>query len=160
MPVRLEHDARRAVLRDAEAEARTLGSTTIEAEHLLMALATRDPDPVGRLLAENGLDCDRIKEALARETERSLAAVGVKVGDYPLPEVRAAPRRSPKLAASSKRALIRAVRFAHARKSRRITAPYLLIGILQAELGTVPRALDAAGVDRAAMRARAERLVG
>jgi ATP-dependent Clp protease ATP-binding subunit ClpA len=158
MPTRLEPDARRVVLRDAEAAARDLGSATLEAEHLLMALATRERDPVGRLLADNGLDRDGIREALARETERSLAAVGVDLADYPLPEVRAAPRRGPKLAASSKRALIRAVRFAHAHQSRRITSPHLLIGVLEAELGTVPRALEAAGVDRQALRARAERL--
>jgi D-alanyl-D-alanine carboxypeptidase len=148
MPTRLEHDARRVVLRDAEAAARALGSASLEAEHLLMALATRERDPVGRLLAENGLDHDGIREALARETERSLAAVGVDLADYPLPEVRAAPRRRPKLA----------VRFAHAHQSRRITSPHLLIGVLEAELGTVPRALEAAGVDRQALRARAERL--
>jgi D-alanyl-D-alanine carboxypeptidase len=136
MPTRLEHDARRVVLRDAEAAARALGSASLE----------------------NGLDRDGIREALARETERSLAAVGVDLADYPLPEVRAAPRRRPKLAASSKRALIRAVRFAHAHQSRRITSPHLLIGVLEAELGTVPRALEAAGVDRQALRARAERL--
>lgn len=157
MPVHLQDDARHAVLRGAEAQARSSGSPTIEAEHLLLALAAEGP--VGRLLAEYGIDVQGIHEALARELERSLAAVGVELADHPLPRAPTAPRRRPKLATSSRQALVRAVGLARGRDERRITAPHLLCGVLQAELGTVPRALDLARVDRAALRASAERLL-
>ena len=45
---RFTHEARAAV-KDAEGEARELGSPTIEAEHLLLALTRQDPaTAVGR----------------------------------------------------------------------------------------------------------------
>lgn len=153
-------DVRRAVLRDAETEACRAGSASVEAEHLLMALAAHDGDPVSRLLIEQGLDRDGIEEALAREEERSLAAVGVNLSDYLPPAIPPSRRRKPKkLAQSSKQALLRAARLARAQKHRRITGAELLLGILQAEIGTIPRALDGAGIDRAALRAGAEQLI-
>jgi ATP-dependent Clp protease ATP-binding subunit ClpA len=156
---RLEMDVRRAALRAANDEALALGSPTVEAEHLLLALAADPSTPAGRLLAQSGLDHGGVLAALDRETERSLAAVGVSLDDFALPRP-AAPRGSPRLAASSKRALERAVRLAVARGDRSIGAPHLLAGILRAEAGTVPRALAAAGVDRAGLASGAEALLG
>ncbi len=43
--------------------------------------------------------------------------------------------------------------------SRRIGSLHLLVGILRAELGTVPRALAGADVDRIALATRAERML-
>jgi hypothetical protein len=100
-----------------------------------------------------------VRTALERETERSLAAVGVGVGEYALPDTPTPPRRSPRFAASSKRALERAVRVAAVRRDRHVGAPHLLLGILGADIGTVPRALAAVGVDRVALLTRAERLL-
>ena len=60
-------DARRVVVRAAEEEALALGSATVEAEHLLLALATDETGPVGRLLADAGLAHDGVIAALARE---------------------------------------------------------------------------------------------
>ena len=160
MSIRLDPDARRAVLRAAQEEARALGSTTVEAEHLLLALASVDAGPTGRVLADAGLDRDGIAAALEREAERSLACVGVVLGDYRSSVAHAPIRRSPRLATSAKRALERAVRAALDREHRRVTGPHLLVGILAAQVGTVPRALAAADVDRVALLTRAERLLG
>lgn len=160
MPLRREEDARRAVLNAAADEACGRGSRTVEAEHLLMALAADDHGAVGRLLSEAGLDREGLEEALSREIERSLAAAGVCLDDYALPVAPGAPRRAPRLAASSKRALHRAAILARARAHRRIASAHLLVGILQANIGTVPRALEVAGVDRGALLVRAERLLG
>jgi ATP-dependent Clp protease ATP-binding subunit ClpA len=160
MNTRFDRDARRAVLRAAQEEARALGSATVEAEHLLLALASDERGGTGRLLAEVGLDHDGVNTALQRETERSLAAVGVALGDFALPEPPTRAPRSPKLAASAKRVLECAACLALARKDRRIGAPHLLVGILRAEIGTVPRALAASEVDRIALLTRAERLLG
>lgn len=159
MSPRREGDARRAVLNAAEDEARGLGSPTVEAEHLLMALATDDRTAAGRLLLDGGLDRRTLDDALSREIERSLAAVGVSLGDYALPAAPTAPRRRPRLAASSKRALHRAALLARAHGHRRIAPAHLLAGILQANVGTVPRALEVVGADRRALLARAERLL-
>jgi ATP-dependent Clp protease ATP-binding subunit ClpA len=78
--------AARIAVKDAETEARELGSPAIEAEHLLLALTRQDPSTaVGRALAEAGLDHERVTEALEAERERSLAAVGISIHDFELP---------------------------------------------------------------------------
>ena len=157
---RFAKDVRAAVLRAANEEAQRLGSASVEAEHLLLALAADESSPIGRLLADCGLEHGGVRAALERETESSLAAVGVALGDFALPEAPTSPRRSPRLAASSKRALERAARMAIARGHRRITAAHLLLGVLRADVGTVPRALAVAGVDRIPLATRVESLLG
>jgi D-alanyl-D-alanine carboxypeptidase len=152
-------DVRREVLRAAQEEARALGSASLEAEHLLLALSDDARSPTGRLLAESGLDRDALRAALERETEHSLAAVGVALAEVTPPELGTPSRRPSRLAASSRRALERAALVALARKDRRITGPHLLLGILGAEIGTVPRALALAGVERDVLATRAERLL-
>jgi ATP-dependent Clp protease ATP-binding subunit ClpA len=156
---RFVKDARRVVVRAAEHEAKAVGSSAVEAEHLLLALAAEPETPSGWLLADAGLDHEGVRAALERETERSLAAVGVTLSDFELSEPPTAPRRSARFATSAKRALERALRVAVARGDRRITGAHLLLGVLRADLGTVPRALEAAGVDRVALATRAERML-
>jgi ATP-dependent Clp protease ATP-binding subunit ClpA len=155
----LEPDARRAVVRAADQEARALGSATIEAEHLLLAAAADRETRVGRLLAVSGLDHDDIVAALDRETERSLAAVGVALDDFGAAAAVSARGRKPRFAASAKRALERAVRVAAGRGNRALSSTHLVLGVLAGELGTVARALDVAGVDRLALIGEAERLL-
>jgi ATP-dependent Clp protease ATP-binding subunit ClpA len=143
---RFTRDARQ-VVRSAEMLATGLGSPTTEAEHLLLALADREP-----VLADFGLDHDGVLAALEAERERSLRAVGISASDFDLP---AAPLTRPQFAASSKLALERAVRAAAARSHKRIGGGHILLGVLAAEAGTVPRALQIAGVDRQELRDRA-----
>ena len=143
---RFTRQARTAV-KDAEAEARELGSPTIEAEHLLLALTRQDPGTaVGHALAESGLEHDRVSEALDAERERSLMAVGISIGDFDLPAPRPATR--PRMAASAKNALEQSLRISLERADRRIDGGHILLALLRAEAGTVPRALNEAGVDR------------
>jgi ATP-dependent Clp protease ATP-binding subunit ClpA len=156
---RLDTDARVAVVHAAGEEARALGSAGIEAEHLLLALAGDGDSETGRLLADVGLDREGVHDALARESERSLAAVGVDIRALAPGEPASSPRHRPKLAASSKRALEWALRTAIGRSDHRISSPHLLIGILRADIGTVPRALALADIDRAELAARVERLL-
>jgi ATP-dependent Clp protease ATP-binding subunit ClpA len=143
---RLTQEARQ-VVRSAQTLASGLGSPTLEAEHLLLALADCEP-----ALADVGLDHDGVLAALQAERERSLLAVGISAGDFDLPP---APVTRPRIAASTKVALERAVRAAAARSDKRIAGGHLLLGVLAAEAGTVPRALEIAGVDRAELRDRA-----
>jgi ATP-dependent Clp protease ATP-binding subunit ClpA len=132
----------RAVVKEADGEARRLGSRTIEAEHMLLALAGREP---------LGLDRDGILRALEAERERSLMAVGISAGDFDLPP---APVTRPRMAASAKVALERSLRASLARSDRRIEAGHILLGVLAAEAGTVPRALALADIDRDELRTR------
>jgi len=151
----------RAVVHRAEDEARALGSPTIEAEHMLLALAdARIGGAAAALLREQGLDPEGLHAALAHETELSLAAAGVAIGDFELPARAPAARRRPRFAASSRRALERSVRAASALGDKRLTARHVLVGILRADVGTVPRALAGAQVDRVALMTRAEQLTG
>ena len=142
---RFTRDARQ-VVKSAETLAGGLGSPTIEAEHLLLALADCQP-----VLADFGLDHDGVLAALDEERARSLHAVGISAADFDLPH---APPTRPRIAASSKLALERAVRAAVARSDKRIAGRHLLLGVLAADAGTVPRALAFAGIDRQELRDR------
>jgi ATP-dependent Clp protease ATP-binding subunit ClpA len=147
---RFTREARNAV-KEAEREARTLGSPTIEPEHLLLALTRQPPDTaVAHALGEAGLDHERVEQALADERERSLLAVGISIGDFDLPAPR--PTTKPRLAAGAKSALENALRISLERADRRIDGGHILLALLRAEAGTVPRALHEAGVQRDELR--------
>jgi ATP-dependent Clp protease ATP-binding subunit ClpA len=143
---RFTKDAR-AVVVAAHEEAQTAGQGSIEAEHLLLALASH---PHLRAL---GLDRDDLADALAREEEHSLAAVGIAAVDYGSPPAR---RRfnDPRMATSAKVALQRALAAAVQRRDRSITAQHLLLGVLAAEHGRVPRAVALADLDLDELRGR------
>ena len=97
---RFTREARFAVSA-AETEARELGSPTIEAEHLLLALASLDrATTVGGVLAEVGLGRDDVIAALDAERERSLAAVGISIGDFDVPPPR--PTTKPRMRGASR----------------------------------------------------------
>ena len=145
--------ARRAIpeYRQFEAEARADGARYIEAEHVLLALAATDAG-VERLLLAAGLDHDRLAAALHEERRRSLSFAGMEQ----LAEgvvAATVPDRAISLGTSAKEALRRALHAHHrdGRRRARLNGIDLLVGILQAELGTVPRALAIAGINRAAL---------
>jgi ATP-dependent Clp protease ATP-binding subunit ClpA len=149
---RFTREARRVVVA-AEAEARALGSPAIEPEHLLLALTRLDQTtPAGEALAGAGLDHDAVLVALDAERERSLMAVGISIGAFDLPPAR--PSAKPRIAAGTKSALERALRISLARADKRIGSGHILLALLRAEAGTVPRALKAAGVDAAELNDR------
>ena len=134
----------RRVAHDAPKIARELGDSTVEAEHLLLAIARRDDDPAAEVLREAGLDYDAISGALLAESERSLAAVGVSAEHLTFsPFV-----ESPRFATSAKWALELSLRIALERGDKRIGTGHVALAILNAKRGTVPRALAIAGVDR------------
>jgi len=142
----------RAILDQAGAEARRDGSATIEAQHILLAMAADPAGAAGTLLASAGLDRAAVRSALDREFEHSLSVAGVSRSAFGLPPATPDPDRTPRPGSSVQLALERAVAAA---SSRREMGPAdLLLSILRAEVGTVPRALELAGVDRAALTAR------
>ena len=134
-------------------EARTLGSPTVEAEHLLLALSLRTGDPAGVALGEAGLDHAAVSDALESEREQTLAAVGVSASDFDLPPVVPA-KSGPGWGTSAKLSMQRAMKAAAERGDKRLTPAHLLLGVLLAEAGTVPRALEHAGVVPAELERR------
>jgi ATP-dependent Clp protease ATP-binding subunit ClpA len=138
-----------------EIEAKRDGAKSIEAEHMLLAL-TADPDTAAaKLLEEFGLGHERLASALREERRRTLAFAGVKAPDEELVEATELDGAL-SLGTSAKAAVRRAlIGCPNDRRRARLRTTDLLAGILEAELGTVPRALAIAGIDRAALSARA-----
>jgi ATP-dependent Clp protease ATP-binding subunit ClpA len=152
MPRKFETESRKAVAAAREI-ASELESPTLEAEHLLLALARQPATTAHDLLVEAGLDYDQLRAALDAEFEGTLAAVGITLSDFDL-SATASRTRIPRWGASAKLVLERSVKIADGRRDRRITPGHILLGILRAVAGTVPRALDRAGVDRAELSSR------
>lgn len=149
----------RGIVKEAERQASAAGSTSVEAEHLLLAVASTAGTPAHDVLTRAGLTPDAILAALLANAQRSLAAAGV-TWDATTPQGAAASsgaRTGGRLTfgSSARRVLQRATEFAKACGDDRLDAVHVLVGALRAEVGTVPRALAAAGVDRAALLAAA-----
>jgi ATP-dependent Clp protease ATP-binding subunit ClpA len=139
-------DTRAVVNAAVREEATADGRGLVEAEHLLLALAGNPQ------LQHLGLDHDRLASALVREEEQSLAAVGVAAEDRPRAS---SPRTSsPRLATSAKLAIERAAKITAKRGQRQMTAQTLLLALISAGHGRVPRALQVAGIDVDELRAR------
>ena len=135
-----------AVIERAGQEARDDGSAAMEAHHLLLAIAAAEEPS----LVAAGLDRDALREALDREFARSLAAAGATLAGRP---PASSPRTSaPPPGATFKLALERG--FQLVGRKRDLRPAHLLLGIVQAEVGTVPRALSLAGVDPAELAER------
>ena len=149
---------KRVVMRSID-EAVRRGAPSVEAEHLMLAIAAED-EVAARTLAGFGLDTAGIDAALDAERERALSAAGIE----PVAEERLRATRSsrPGWGASIREAMRRADYRAHRDRGRaereRLAVTDTLLGILRADLGTVPRALAYAGVDRRALIALLEQL--
>jgi ATP-dependent Clp protease ATP-binding subunit ClpA len=149
---RFTGDARRVVIRASKEVADGVGSPQIEAEHLLLALATGPADDrAAQALREEGLDAETLREAIAHDGERVLAKVGIDVSGVELPPRPRRAGKSPRVGASAKRALELGVRDAAENGEKKIRTHHLLLGLLRAEHGVVPRLLATEGVDRAAL---------
>jgi ATP-dependent Clp protease ATP-binding subunit ClpA len=138
----------------AQAEAVAAQSPAIEAEHFLLALTGPRGGAARDLLAGAGLDRAAVERALATETERSLAYAGVTLTSG-MPQASFFLSGRMRVGASARTLLYRASKAAKAGGESRIGPQHLLLGLLNARVGTVPRALDLAGVDRPALIARA-----
>ena len=140
----------------ARAEAHALSSPRIEAEHLLLALATQPRISAGRFLAAERLDHDALRRALDLEFERSLTAVGIRLESFALPDAGLPLLGNLWLGRSAKLAIQRALKARTGRgRARRLDSMHLLVGILSAEGGTVARALAAIEIDRTALLTQA-----
>jgi D-alanyl-D-alanine carboxypeptidase len=138
-----------------ELEAKRDGAKAIEAEHMLLALAASSDGDAAKVLHEAGLDYERLASALKEERRRTLAFVGMKEPDKQVAVV-TEPESPLSFGTSAKAAVKRALVGArHERHRVHLRSTDLLAGILEAELGTVPRALAIAGIDVAALASSA-----
>jgi ATP-dependent Clp protease ATP-binding subunit ClpA len=141
----------RTVVNAAEVEARASGTSTVEAEHVLLAVSALEGE-AQRLLASAGLDHHAIKLALKREVHQSLSAAGITIDPDHFALATIDPSRHLRLGASAKTAIERAVKASSG--ARQIQPCHLLIGVLGAQAGTVPRMLALAGVDQGTLTER------
>ena len=151
-PLFVPRETALVVVRQFVVEAKQDAAKFVEAEHMLLTLATNEESEACRLLNESGLTYQQLVSALHEERRRTLAFAGVE----PLDEKQAAATeldRPLTLGTSAKVAIKRALIASRDGRPRRphIQSTALLVGILQAELGTVPRTLAIAGVDRAVL---------
>ena len=145
------HKYFRTIVDEAGHEAQKEGLATFEAQHMLLAIAAAREPTTHRLLAAVGLDHQTIRDVLDREFQHSLSGAGVSLTAFDLPRPNYAPEH-PSPGASAKLALERSFTSVPRRKDLR--PAHLLLGILRAEIGTVPRALALAGIDQADLTAR------
>lgn len=148
-PLFVPRETALVVVRQFVTEAKQDAAKFVEAEHMLLTLATNEKSDAGRVLNDSGLTYDQLMAALHEERRRTLAFAGVE----PLDEKQTAATeldRQLTLGTSAKVAIKRALIASREGRHRRpcIKSTELLLGILQAELGTVPRTLAIAGVDR------------
>jgi len=140
----------RGIVQLAVVEASNRGSESVGAEHLLLALLFDRGNPAAVLLRGSGLDYEGLTAALAGERTASLRAAGVE--PVPAERLQSSGRRGrPRFATSFKQALATGHRLAPTQRSHTMRHADVAIGVLAAELGTVPRALALAGFDRKAL---------
>src|SRR3954463_3274046 len=137
-------DARYAAL-EATSVAAGLGSSSVEAEHLLIAIASGN-SKAAYALRDAALEPADLRDALVRDFERVLGTVGIDASGV---DLNANCRRTkPSWGTSAKLSLERAVKEAKRRGDKKIGCEHILRGLLAADHGTVPRMLAAEGIDR------------
>jgi ATP-dependent Clp protease ATP-binding subunit ClpA len=155
---RFTREARDVVKRSHE-EAARLRSPTIDAEHLLLALAEPGSGPPATVLADAGLDREGLLAAFDAELRGTLEGIGLPAGEL-LQQAPPSGWRPPRWGQSAKLALERSVKAAEARRDRRLLPAHLLLGVLRAEAGSVPRALRTAGIEPPELAARMAAAMG
>lgn len=134
-----------AVIDQAGTEAQKEGAASIEAQHLLLAIAVEPEARTRQVLSAAGLDYQSIRTALQREFEQSLGVAGVSPAAFgAVARPGASHARPTKLGASAKLALERGL----GKRQSELRPLHLLLGILQAQKGVVPRALATAGINQ------------
>jgi ATP-dependent Clp protease ATP-binding subunit ClpA len=141
---RFVRDARIVAL-EATSVAAGLGSSSVEAEHLLISIASGN-SKAAYALKDVGLEPQELRDAIQRDFERVLTNVGIDASGVDLPAN--CRRTKPRWGASAKRGLERALVEAKRRGDRKVGCEHILRGLLSAEHGTVPRILAAEGIDR------------
>jgi ATP-dependent Clp protease ATP-binding subunit ClpA len=145
----------RPIVLSAIEEAGRRSCSEVRPEHLLLALTADPESAAGGILGDAGLDHARLDAALDQERAAALAVLGIQDLD---PALLSATVRPGRLSwASATREVFRRWQTTGGRGRRRPMDLDVLYGIVTANMGTVPRALEYAGIDRDALIGRVER---
>jgi ATP-dependent Clp protease ATP-binding subunit ClpC len=133
-------EARAVVVRSQE-EARALGAKSVEAEHLLLAVAAAGEDPAARALAQAGAGYDALRAAVQRSSGPAARDAAKSKSHLPF-------------APASKKALELSLREALRLGDSKIASRHVLLGLLRgsdprllallADLGASPEVIRAA----------------
>ena len=130
----------RATLKRAQAIAAEDGAGSVEAEHLLLAVARQPSDRTARALRGLGVTEQTVRTALDEEFTHALHAVGVAAA--PGSQRPSRPTRSnPRWGQSAKLALVRTLQVAVDRGQKPLDDHHILLALAQAEAGVIPRVL-------------------
>ena len=150
------------LLTDAERIAREMGDEEPGAEHLLLSALGLPDGSAARALDSLGVDADGIRAALRAEQSDALVAAGVprEAADAMADPTPLGAAGAPLLygaGPSAREVFQEAGRLARSSKQR-LAGAHVVAAVADLERGTVPRALDRLGVDRARLAdaARAE----
>ncbi|MHA7985904.1 Clp protease N-terminal domain-containing protein [Rathayibacter sp. CAU 1779] len=146
----------RDILIAAVEETQRRGDPAVAPEHLMLAIAAESDSRASAVLADFGLDHDALDRALDVEVARSLAVIGIDELDPALLTATNLAATRPSWG-STTREVFRRAQVAGGRRRGRSAELDVLYGIVTANVGTVPRALEYAGVDRDALIGRVER---
>ncbi|HZT66944.1 MAG TPA: Clp protease N-terminal domain-containing protein [Acidimicrobiales bacterium] len=138
----------KAVLTVLPQEAAASGATTIEPEHMLMALASAPNTPAGGLLGRHGVGRSQVVQALQKasagftdEDEQALAAVGIDLAAITEAADRTfgqgalsgagvrAPRGGPRFSEAAKSVLAGAVQECLLEQAKTVTTLHLLLAL-------------------------------
>jgi ATP-dependent Clp protease ATP-binding subunit ClpA len=123
-------------------------ATSVESEHVLLAILSQPAQHAAKLLEGAGVTHTTFADALDAERERSLATAGI--APLSSASLAATPRTAPPGWGASIRDVLRNADKPAAKDGRPGALEIeLAIAILSASLGTVPRALALARIDRA-----------
>lgn len=128
------------LLRRAEQQARLLGAPACDAEHILLALVDGPGESASAVLSSLGLGRQRITEGLEREMTTALASAHVHLAQLPGPAGLEDGGRI-RWGESAQRVVERSVHESPDDPSLR-----LLLAIVHAEAGVIPRLLTELGV--------------
>lgn len=123
------------------------GFETVEAEHLLVALAQHADAPTARALQALGMTERAVRTALDDEYAGALNVVGVSDALATRPTLPNGSAATPTWGQSATLVLGRALQAAAHRGQGRIGDRHLLIALSQAEAGVIPRVLATLDVD-------------
>jgi ATP-dependent Clp protease ATP-binding subunit ClpA len=147
------------LLTDAELVARRMGDERPSAEHLLLASMTLPDGTASGALQRLGVDADRLAGAIRDEHASALVAAGIDAStaaamsaDQPVTPARGSGvyRSNP-----SAQELFQAAGAAARAAGQRLAGAHVVLAAAELEHGTLARALDRLGVDRATLRAAA-----
>lgn len=164
----------RQAVHAALAQARDLGASRIDCEHLLIGLAQAGSGPAAGALAAAGVDQARLRELASGQAAadpldaESLALVGIDLdqvrraaeaafGAGAIDRPRQTATTRARMTGECKKALELALRQAHRQHASALTTGHLLIGLIDQGDNGALRVLTAAAVDPVAVRADALR---